>query len=182
MATLEKPAIYPQIQIILLTSLPILQVTRPDAFTAFCDHSGLSDKEATKIFTNGYAPIIKIKGTPNRGYGWTPEPPTDEVWLHRPFIEQVESLMSGRSEITSGPYNYYADQSFTKRVLLPRLRLLVEVTVLHELVHFARQLVNGYNPDRPAEERVARMFEKKAFGQVHTVTSLGLAGLIDEPH
>jgi hypothetical protein len=100
--------------------------------------------------------------------------------LHIGFSRSVESLLAGRSQIVSGVYNHYETQRQGKRVVA-NLLLLVEVTIMHDLVHLGRRLVNGYDPDTNAEGRVAWSFERRAYGEIHNVTSLGLAGLVPEP-
>jgi hypothetical protein len=62
--------------------------------------------------------------------------------------------------------------------LQARAALLLEATVLHELVHYGRRKLHGYKPsarERAAEEYLAREFERKAYGRFVTATSLQLA-------
>lgn len=179
MATLEKPKLYPQTNALVLTILPQLPHTKPKVFEHFRNYTQLSPQDARNILIAGFHPVIKVKHT-GAQYGWTP-PTADEIWLHDGFIDQIESLMSGRSEVVSGYYNHYDTQKYAKEVLMPKLRLLLEVTIMHELVHYGRRIVHGYNPNRRQEELIAQAFEKDAYGKVHTATSLGITDVVAEP-
>jgi hypothetical protein len=180
MAKLEFPKKYPQTQIFLSTHIIPLPLLKPKVFEAFQGYTQLTQPESKKILTPKFYPEIKVTQTPSGTYGWTPAT-GNRIWLNNQFIAQFESLLSGRTEITSGPWTAYEDQRFKNKVLIPKLFLLLEATVLHELVHFGRKLVFGYNPDRAMEERIAQNFERKAYGQVHTLTSLGISHIVSEP-
>lgn len=180
MARLEQPKTYPYTEAFLVTQLPLLPTAKPTVFGLFRDYTGLTPEESQGILLRQYKPMIKVTQTPPGTYGWTPAT-GDRIWLNAQFITDFESLLSGRTDISSGPWTAYQDQRFKEKQLIPKLRILLEVTVMHELVHFGRRLVHGYNPNRAAEERVAQAFEIKAYGKIHTVTSLGISHIVPEP-
>jgi hypothetical protein len=126
------------------------------------------------MLVSGQPPDILVKRPPRKGlYGWTPAGPKDEIWLHPALVNAVESLMGERPD--------KKEQAFRSLAVIPRVRLLVEAVVLHELVHFGRKILNGYNPDVDAEERIAQAFEIKAYGQVQTATILGIRKWVPDP-
>jgi hypothetical protein len=174
MATLEDPGKYPQTQLFLVTKLPILTSS---ILQHFIDYTRLSTRDAKNMLLHGFHPWIKCKITPPGRIGWTPAT-GDEIWLHKGFIDALESLVSDRGpeHFTFGPYDYYETREF----IVSRLFLLLEVIVMHELVHFGRRTVYGYINDRDAEERLAKAFEKEAYGTIYTSTSLGLDGLLGD--
>jgi len=179
MAYLEYPRSYPQTHLFLIMQLPLVPVTKPSVFEHFRIFSALPEVDAKNLLRQGYEPQIKMRDTGSL-YGYTP-PTGQEIWLHKGVFSDIEALLSGNSEIVTGYYERQEQRrtNFTK--VLPSILPLLEVTVLHELVHYGRKLVHGYNPDLDMEEAIADEFEKQAYGQSHTATSLGISDIIAEP-
>jgi hypothetical protein len=178
MATLENVVRYPHLQLFILNSLAPLSAVKPKVFEQFVNFTGLSSKDAANMLRHGFIPVIRMKNL-GRLYGYTP-PTGDDIQLNQKICATMESLLGGRIEVVSGYYNHYAQEQSNKE-LMSKFRLFMEVTILHELVHFGRQHVRGYNPDRRSEELQAVAFEKAAYGKKHTLTSLGLTDILAEP-
>jgi len=168
MATLWSHEKYPQLQFLLATTLPFIPVVKPDVLKTFRSFTQAGPKDTKNMLVKGINPWIILKDT-GQLYGLTPAPPTDRIYIHKGLFSDVESLLSGRSR-PNVQENFF-----------PRLSLLFEVTVMHELVHFMRGIVYGYNPHTSQEEAIADNFETAAYGKEHTVTSLGLLRILKEP-
>jgi len=98
-----------------------------------------------------------------RQYGHTPTT-GNAIELDRHFIQDIEAILG--YHFAASVYDYYRIKA--------RAELLLEITTLHELVHWCRQQVNGVNWNRNAEEEKARAFERAAYGRVHDAKSLRL--------
>lgn len=160
---------FPETKNFLSNTLQMLPSRKPQVFQTFMGYSLFGQAEATKVLKPGWTPIVEIRQL--RGlYGFTP-PSGNAIHLDDMFVEDAEDLMS--FSVVTGVYDFYRNKE--------KAQLLLEITVMHELVHWCRQQVNGYNPKRSAEERIAQAFEIKAYGKKHTVHTVGLTQAMRDP-
>ena len=178
MATLQHRT-HPYTDTFFALFLPLLRVTKPKVFQRFVEYTGMPEREAELLLLPGYEPSVVIK-SPRKAIeiagrlGYTPST-GGEIWLHVKLADGVESLLGG-GNYSAGVWNYYETKSAVER----GIRVLLEATVLHELVHYARQKTHAAL-SRSKEEAIAQRFEIAAYGEIHTVHSLGLDNLMGDP-
>lgn len=167
MATL-KTAGYPKTLEFFKEKLSLIPTDKPKVFEEFQKHSTFSGQKARDVLTSGFIPPFRVRNI-SQTYGFTP-PVGDGVLLSRTFIRELEVLLD--DDTVTGVYNYYEVRR--------KGRLMLEGTILHELVHWCRKYNYGYLPDRKQEEAEAQRFEQHAYGFVLTVEGLGLAQYMPE--
>ena len=138
---------------------------------AFETYSGLIGNELAAQFDRSAEPIVKVDVI-GRLIGYTP-PNSDTIYLAATFIRELEANLPPRA-VRSG--DAYAPSELEEKILT-----ILEATVLHEMVHYWRMKRNGEarinamsNRGRGFEERIARQFEKAAYGMIPSVASLGI--------
>ncbi|MDH3431396.1 MAG: hypothetical protein OEQ14_15450 [Gammaproteobacteria bacterium] len=143
---------------------------KPKVFDAFEKYSGLRGQNLQAAFRSDYIPIVDIKHLPGH-YGYTP-PTGDEIWLDKTFITELELALPSQNV----PRN---KRRYSPSELEIRLLMLLEATVLHEMVHFFRRKfdesarINAMSKNgRGTEEAWAREFEQKAYGKRYSVQNL----------
>ena len=141
---------------------------KPKVYRVFSKYCGLKDKYVKIAFQTGYVPDIEVK--PIGTYGYAP-PTGDRIQLGKTFIDELEAAMKwkkpGIREINAP----------TERE--SNLMLLLETTILHEMVHYFRRTntesgaMNASSVQGVSrEEGIAQMFEREAYGRFNTVHSL----------
>lgn len=161
MATFQG-ASYPYTRKYFRSELASVPRYRPKIFRLFREYAMLREKDAEQILEDGIEPKVTVKDLAPGFYGYTP-PGTQEVWLHRTFVDELDPLLRVDNRTVE---------------VQARATLLLEATILHELVHYGRKLSIGYSAGlraRSKEERVARQFEQDAYGQFVTASNLKLA-------
>jgi hypothetical protein len=140
----------------------------------FARFSGLSGENLRRAFLPDLDPLVKVENLPGL-YGYTRPSGSYEIQLATVFIEEFEAALPANGPPRSQVY--YAPTELEEKALL-----LLEVTVLHELIHHFRLKNDGAarvrsmsNRGRGEEERWARQFEKEAYGMVYTVQNLSVA-------
>jgi len=151
--------------------LRLIPSQKPKVREAFEECSGLSREESEFAFLPGYVPSVKVVHL-NATYGWTPSI-GDEIHLAKIFIEELEGALPS-NKVPRG-------QVYAPSELEEKLLLLLEVTALHEMVHYYRRKLDENvriryrsNTGVSKEEAWAKQFEKKAYGKFHTVESLSV--------
>ena len=153
------------------SDLPSLLWWKPKVVEQFSKYSGLMGKELRASLQPGYIPSIQLKYIGM--YGYTP-PTGDTIFLGKTFVDELEDALEWR-----GPRN---PDRYTPTIRESDLLLILEATVLHELVHYFRRKFNeqarlnmASSRGRDYEEAVARKFEKETYGKYMTVQNMNLA-------
>lgn len=162
MATFVQPR-FVQTRRFFQTELHTLPSRKPKVFAVFQRYSDFRPDEARQVLRVGITPKVRVARLPGR-YGFTP-PRSEEIWLGRTFIGEFEALLD--EDTVTGVYDRYTVREKAHRLL--------EATVLHELVHWCRRKVHGYNPNQVQEEAIAQRFEREAYGMLVDARSVGLA-------
>ena len=151
---------YPWTRQFFETDLRAIPRRKPDVLAVFESYSGLAGEDLHRAFQSGYTPTVRIVNLPGR-LGWTPEE-GNEIQLDKTFIEELETVLPG-NKVPRG--RVYAPSELETNLLW-----ILEATVLHELVHFARLKNNEQarlnmksNKGRAHEEAWADEFEKEAY-------------------
>jgi hypothetical protein len=161
MATFQGAA-YPYTRNYFRHDLASVPRYRPKIFRLFREYAMLREKDAKQILEDGIEPRVVVKNLAPGYYGYTP-PGSQEIWLHRTFLDELDPLLR-------------VDNRYVE--VQARAALLLEATILHELVHYGRKLSIGYSAGRRArdrEERIARRFERDAYGRFVTASDLKMA-------
>jgi hypothetical protein len=146
---------------------------KPKVFKAFEKHSGLSDRNLRLAFEHGFNPMVRVVNLPGR-YGNTPD--TSYIELDKTFLTELEAALP-RGNVPRNPRRY------SPTILEEKLLQLLEATVLHEMVHWARLMFNesarlnvsmGGRRGRAYEGHIADTFEKDAYGMEYTALNLSL--------
>jgi hypothetical protein len=156
--------------------LRLIPFVKPKVRDKFQQYSGLSGENLKTAFVSdyhNYEPLVKVKHLPGL-YGYTP-PIGEEIQLATIFIEELEAALP-KNRVPRG--QVYAPSELEEKALL-----LLEATVLHELVHYFRRRfdfggarLNAMSArGRSVEEALAQQFEKEAYGMLHTVQNLSIA-------
>jgi len=142
---------------------------------AFEKYSLIHGETLKLRFVPRYLPYVKLANLDGQ-LGYTP-PTGDEIQLNATFIDELETELPA-AKVPRG--RSYAPSEFEEKVLL-----ILETTVLHELVHWSRRkygetVMLNYRSTRGLgfEEAVARQFEKEAYGMTNNVHTLGIARLM----
>ena len=154
-------------------NFPRIPSLKPRVLQAFGQYSGLRPAEMKIPFRSGYFPTIKVREKPG-AYGFAP-PTANEIWLGRTFIRELE-LALGPNRVSKNPRRYAPSE------LEDKLFLILEATVLHEMVHYFRRktldsarLAYSSNVGRGREEWMAQRFEKAAYKFRPSVHTLAIA-------
>jgi hypothetical protein len=156
--------------------LRLIPSLKPKIRVAFARYTGLSGENLRTAFIsdlNNYEPLVKVEHLTGP-YGYTP-PVGQEIQLAKIFIEELEAALP-ENRVPRG--QVYAPSELEEKALL-----ILEATVLHELVHYFRRRFNfagarlNYMSDRGrgVEEALAHQFEEEAYGMLCTVQNLSVA-------
>ena len=150
--------------------LPAIPRSKPRVFAEFESYFQLDDRDLRVALKPGYVPFVLLQDIPGH-YGWTPAT-GDEIWLSRTFIQELEAALPPQ-KVPRNPDRYAPSE------LEEKLLLILEATTLHELVHYYRKKSDAAvnlrsTKGRGFEEALAREFERKAYGSLPTVQSLGI--------
>jgi hypothetical protein len=150
--------------------LPWVPKLKPKVFSKFEEYSGLSGRDLRAAFLPSYIPRVRLVHIPGH-YGFTP-PTGDEIQLDKTFVDELEATLPS-NKVPRNPHHYAPSE------LEGRLLLLLEATVLHEMVHYCRRKfdssarINAMSKKgRSIEEAWAQQFEIEAYGKKHTVQNL----------
>ena len=149
----------------ILRTIPRL---KPGVYQAFCRRCGIDKQDVWIAFSSRYVPNFEVRETGT--YGFTP-PIGNQVHLGKTFIDELEAAL---------PWNGKPNRdSHAPSERESNLMLLLEVTVLHEMVHFFRRTFTeqGKMNGPGIEETIAQRFEMEAYGRFNTAKSLGLHSL-----
>ena len=164
---------YPEVTNFVKYHLPKLNKTKPKVFEAFRGLIDWPEEKALKVLTYQKRPKIIIKPLINR-YGYTPGD-YNHIELNSKLVLDCEKFLgkssSGEGFILLPNYHIIKDQ----------ILLLLEATILHELVHWCRAKPVHSTPQYKIEERAAQNFERKAYGKKYTVHNLGICQYIRDP-
>jgi len=165
--------------------LPSIPRNNQKVFGKFGQYSGLSEDAAfvkktgmglKDAFRQNYIPGVRVRDI--QRYGFTP-PTGDEIQLGKTFIVELEAALAILGKRLESRWKVQG--SYAPTILESNLFLLLEVTVLHEMVHFFRRRFNESARlnsmsarGRSYEENVARNFEKDTYGHYCTAQSLML--------
>ncbi|RLJ59052.1 zincin-like metallopeptidase toxin 3 of polymorphic toxin system [Litoreibacter meonggei] len=153
---------YPWIKYFLEHRLPAIARTKPRVFKAFQKHSNLTEKDAATVLKPRMLPRVVLRDMPGK-YGNTPLGMA-QIQIEKTFAKELEEALS-HTRMPSGDYHAPTDLEVNGLLLL-------EATILHEMVHYFRLKTlesarinatsgaKGYG----IEERQARRFEKDAYG------------------
>ncbi|NND71472.1 MAG: hypothetical protein HKN43_07825 [Rhodothermales bacterium] len=179
MPSFKLGSTYPWTHYFLEKELPSLSSYNRDAHDLLCAFTGLNAKRnrAAKAVALkfGIEPVIDVQ--PIGIYGYTP--PTGQIiQLGKTFLSEFESAMA---TLKNGA-EPHIPKTYTPTILESNLFMLLEATILHELVHYFRRkflddakLNLRSNSGRGREEAVAQQFEKKVYGMVCDVQNLSLS-------
>jgi hypothetical protein len=122
---------------------------------------------ATRAFSYNVFPGVSV--TDMQKYGYTP-PTGNQILLGKAFVVELETALAtlGKGRLMS---RMQVRHSYAPTILEGNLLLLLEATVLHEMVHFWRRIFDdsarlniASSRGRAIEEAVAQKFEKDAYG------------------
>jgi hypothetical protein len=140
--------------------LPLIPSVKPKVFAKFEEYSGLSGDALKGAFHRGSIPLVQVVNLPGL-LGWTP-PTGKEINLDKTFIEELETVLPS-NKVPRG--RVYGPSELETDILW-----ILELTVLHEMVHFFRSRLNEdakqnimSKTGRGHEEAVAKQFEKEAY-------------------
>ena len=161
---------YPRTSQFFAEDLPWIPRAKRKVHAAFEKYSGLSGEDLAAQFRPRGWPAVKVDPI-GRLIGYTP-PTGDTILLAATFIGELEANLPPRV-VRSGTY---APSELEEKILT-----ILEVTVLHEMVHYWRMKRDGEarvramsNRGRGYEEAVARQFEKEAYGMFPSVATLAI--------
>jgi hypothetical protein len=152
--------------------LRLIPSLKPKVHEKFSQYTSLTGENLRLAFLSYTEPLVKLENIPGE-LGHTP-PVGDEIWLDKTFIGELEDAL---------PKNRVPrDQAYAPSELEEKALLLLEVTVVHEMVHyFRRKFISGvqakysFARGRDEEETVAQQFEKDAYGMYYMVENLSIA-------
>ncbi len=154
--------------------LPLIVKHKPKVYAAFQKHSNLGD-DARTYLRGHVGPEIRFVNMPGR-YGYTP-PGATHIELDKTFVSEMESALGHANLPQRNGRNVYHAPTYLETDLL----LLLEATLLHEMVHFFRLLTSeqaranvSFANNTRAEEDIADQFETEAYGFMPDVSKFGL--------
>ncbi len=127
---------YPKLADFIYFELSKVKWTKPDVWKAFLKYSELSDEFATQMMITCSMPIIDVEALTNANGEFRGGDNPDIIYLDETVCERFE-------------------QDYPKE----EAKLLVESTILHEMVHWGDWKDGS---DQPDEE--GKAFEKEAYG------------------
>ena len=140
---------------------------------AFMDYTSMTEGEVKIVFQENRIPNVFVREKPGH-YAFAP-PSGDQIWLAKTFVTELEDAL-GPHKVPNYPKRYSPSD------LEYKLFLILEASVLHEMVHFWRRLLldqakeNMRGGRGPAiEEGIAQQFERKAYGFRPTMHSLAIS-------
>jgi hypothetical protein len=152
---------FPWISYFFAERLPILESVRPKVFAAFRNHSNLSMEDALLALKRDVEPKVQLVDMPGL-YGYTP-PGRNIIQLGKTFVLELEAALANYQLPRA---DYHAPTDLEIRALL-----LLEATVLHEMVHYFRlktldqaRINISSSRGRSFEEAVGDRFEMDAYG------------------
>lgn len=133
--------LYPYLARWVTKELPKRVKAKKQVWNAFLKYSELSEAEANRAFCLGNAPTLSFDVMPRANGEFRGSTHPNTVFLAKAICDRFSS-------------------DINNRVTMPRMLLLVESTVLHEMVHWG-DWKDG--KDQAGEE--GKAFEKEAYGK-----------------
>lgn len=141
--------------------LPSVPAIRPKVAAAFQYEAGVSDAQLTNAFGFGSAPRFvekKLAGL----YAKT-NPGSRDISLNVDFVEEIEAALSFAKPSWNGKYH-------GPSLIESDIFLVLEATILHEMVHFYQASSASSSVEYRNEENKAKRFEMKAYGKILSVS------------
>jgi hypothetical protein len=141
--------------------LPLVPSRKSSVARAFQYEAGVSNAQLGNAFSFGTAPRFVEKKLFGR-YAET-VPGSREISLNRDFVEEIEAALSFAKPSWNGKHH-------TPNYLEGVIFLVLEATVLHEMVHFFQASTAASSVQYIREENKAKRFEMRAYGKLPMVT------------
>ncbi|TDT74831.1 zincin-like metallopeptidase toxin 3 of polymorphic toxin system [Litoreibacter halocynthiae] len=140
---------------------PSIRTRKPKVAEAFQYEAGVSDAQLRSAFRFGDTPRFVEKKLVKR-YAES-NPGSRDISLSKDFVDELEAALSFSKPSWNGKYH-------APTYLQGDIFLVLEATVLHEMVHFFQASSALTSVQYTREESKARRFENKAYGKQHMVS------------
>lgn len=148
---------------------------KPHVFKAFMDYSGLNEKQAYRAMLAAINPPEVGVAHPGTIKGYSKHVTGDVILLSPRFVKQYEAFVVSGAVLYSGVGNVNVLYMKAQR----NAELLMESKLLHEMVHWGREMVSRLPPG-PLKDpgEIGWSFEKQAYGYDLVSSKLGLGQYI----